>query len=306
MSRKLARTNTAVLTTAAAEREAREAGQGYGRKGPVVVEVDIDRIVVNPHQPRQHFDDAEMQALTASIAQHGLAQPVGVQQLGDGRFQLVFGERRYRAVKALGHATIYAVTVSGAADELALIENVVRADLSPFEEGDAFARLMEQHGYRQEDVGKIVGKDRVDISRALIISRLPQQIRDEYPVYRPARYRLVKVARSGDETEQLAAWEALKAELAPAPDTEAEGADIASGAAIASTKPAKATRTVSSVPAGTALPKTLAKAIHGSRRAFAAVREQGASLAPIDREALQAIRDEIDAILAADREDAAG
>ena len=285
MSRKLARTNTGVLTTAAAERQAREEGQGFNRRGPVVVEIDVGRIVTNPDQPRRHFDEADMEALKSSIAQHGLAQPVGVQQLGDGRFQLVFGERRFRAVRALGHSTIYAVTVTGASDELALIENVVRADLSPFEEGDAYARLMERHGYRQEDVGRIVGKDRVDISRALLISRLPQRIRDEYPLHRPARYRLVEIARRKGEAEQLRGWDALVMEM-----TRRSADEDAPAPTAARPRP-------SAGPAGSALPKPLAKAMFGARQTVAAVREQGLTLADIDRDTLRAIRDDIDAIL---------
>lgn len=285
MSRKLARTNTGVLTTAAAERQAREEGQGFNRRGPVVVEIDIGRIVTNPDQPRRHFDEADMEALKSSIAQHGLAQPVGVQQLGDGRFQLVFGERRFRAVRALGHPTIYAVTVTGASDELALIENVVRADLSPFEEGDAYARLMERHGYRQEDVGRIVGKDRVDISRALLISRLPQRIRDEYPLHRPARYRLVEIARLKGEAEQLRGWDALVREM-----TRRSADEDAPAPTTARPRP-------SAGPTGSALPKPLAKAVFGARQTVAAVREQGLTLADIDRDTLRAIRDDIDAIL---------
>ena len=287
MSRKLARTNTGVLATAAAERQAREEGQGFNRRGPVVVEIDVGRIVTNPDQPRRHFDEADMEALKSSIAQHGLAQPVGVQQLGDGRFQLVFGERRFRAVRALGHPTIYAVTVTGASDELALIENVVRADLSPFEEGDAYARLMERHGYRQEDVGRIVGKDRVDISRALLISRLPQRIRDEYPLHRPARYRLVEIARLKGEGEQLRGWDALVAEMT----RRTAGEDVPASTPTAA-RPGR-----SAAPTGSALPKPLAKAVFGARQTVATVRAQGLALADIDRETLRAIRDDIDAIL---------
>ena len=287
MSRKLARTNTGVLTTAAAERQAREEGQGFNRRGPVVVEIDVGRIVTNPDQPRRHFDEADMEALKSSIAQHGLAQPVGVQQLGDGRFQLVFGERRFRAVRALGHPTIYAVTVTGASDELALIENVVRADLSPFEEGDAYARLMERHGYRQEDVGRIVGKDRVDISRALLISRLPQRIRDEYPLHRPARYRLVEIARLKGEGEQLRGWDALVGEM-----TRRAADEDAPAPAPTAALPGR-----SAAPTGSALPKPLAKAMFGALQTVATVRAQGLALADIDRETLRAIRDDIDAIL---------
>jgi ParB family chromosome partitioning protein len=305
MSRKLARTNTGVLATAAAEREARGAGQGYGRKGPVVVEIDIDQVIPNPHQPRTHFDPVEMAALKDSIEKHGLAQPIGVQQQTDGRFQIVFGERRYRAVKDLGHGTIYAVTVSGAADELALIENMVRADLSPFEEGEAYANLMERHGYRQEDIGKMVGKDRVDISRALIISRLPAAIREEYPQHRPARYRLVEIGRLKDEAEQLAAWQALKADLARRSAADLVDADAAEqespfpstdGAGSPKIRrPSPDSRT-----AGSALPKPLAKAVAKARDTVATVRAQSLPLANIDREILQGIRDEIDAILASE------
>ncbi|NUB17488.1 ParB/RepB/Spo0J family partition protein, partial [Azospirillum brasilense] len=229
-------------------------GEGSTRRGRVGGGIQLGRTAPNPDQPRRHFDEADMEALKSSIAQHGLAQPVGVQQLGDGRFQLVFGERRFRAVRALGHPTIYAITVTGASDELALIENVVRADLSPFEEGDAYARLMERHGYRQEDVGRIVGKDRVDISRALLISRLPQRIRDEYPSHRPARYRLVEIARLKGEGEQLRGWDALVMEMSRRSADGAARAPAASKTRSTARPPAHPTPTPLPTPWSPALP----------------------------------------------------
>ncbi len=129
---------------------------------PGPVEIAIARVQRNPYQPRQASDGADLQALADSIAEHGVLQPILVTSTIDG-YQLIAGERRLRAAEMAGLERIPAV-VREAADqaqlELALIENLQRADLSPLEEAHAFRQLMDEFGLDQGAVAQRVGKAR--------------------------------------------------------------------------------------------------------------------------------------------------
>ena len=286
MSRKLVR-NTAVLDAAEAERGARAMGQSARGKGPVVVEVPIGRVDLNPDQPRRHFDPVEMDALKASIQEKGLIQPIGVQPQNDGRYLLVFGERRFRAVRDLGHQVIHAVTVEGAADEVAVIENLLRVDLDVFEEADAFGRLLDRHGYSQAALARLVGKSTSEVSRILKVRRLPQIVMDENLEHRVPRVRLYELADIEGEEAQLRAWEALKAGGVPVVianlDDDQPGAEP---------RPRKAP-----APLQSALPSRFARAIVKADETLEALRSEPKPLADEDRERLQRMRDAIDAIL---------
>ncbi|MGQ9368260.1 ParB/RepB/Spo0J family partition protein [Azospirillum sp. ST 5-10] len=253
------------------------------RNGPQIVEADVERIVANPDQPRRHFDEAELRALADSIDRHGLQQPVGLKQLEPGRWQLVYGERRLRAVRLLGRRTIFGTVVTtGDADEIALIENLHRADLSPVEEAAAFRGLMERHGYSQGALAAIVGRDRADVNRTLKLLDLPEAIRSALPEVRPApaRYRLYRLAAEKDPARQAALWEAIRREALPAPD--GSGAPSPrrprGGAAAALDALLRTARTVAKDPA-----------------ALAALRGQAVSTA--DRDRLRRLRAAIDAVL---------
>src|SRR5690606_24972762 len=128
------------------------------RSGPA--EIAIDRIQPNPEQPRRVFDPAELERLAESIRQHGVLQPVVVRRAGDdGGYELVVGERRWRAARAAGLAAVPAVIADLAPSErlaVALVENVQRHDLNPIEPAHAFAALAEQ-GATQEEIGARVG-----------------------------------------------------------------------------------------------------------------------------------------------------
>lgn len=178
-----------------------------------IVHLAVDLIVDNPHQPRTHFDPAELEALRDSIATYGLQQPIGVRQQDDGRYQLVFGERRLRCVRSLGQRTVPCVLVRADLDdaEITVIENMLRADLNPFEQADALATLKERRGHSNADLGRIFGMDRGDVSRTLGLRKLPLEIRDQYEhmADKPARYRLWRIAALDTTEEQMAAWRAL-------------------------------------------------------------------------------------------------
>jgi ParB family chromosome partitioning protein len=178
---------------------------------PRIVEVDLDRLMPNPDQPRKTFDEASLRDLAASIEQHGLIQPVTVKEAADDRYILVAGERRYRAHQLLGRTTIAAIITQGNPDEIALIENLQREDLNPIEAAEALATLMERHRYSQEDLGRSIGKNRVTVNELLRLNTLPQKIKEECRTSDTLRKSvLIELARLDRESEQLRLWEAIK------------------------------------------------------------------------------------------------
>jgi ParB family chromosome partitioning protein len=143
-------------------------------------DVAVDAIRPNPWQPRTHFDEQELRELADSIREHGVLQPVLVSQQPDGTFQLITGERRWRAVQLAGIATLPAMvkeTTPQASLELALVENIQRRDLNPLEEAHAFRQLLDEHGLTQEQLGQRVGKSRVTITNTLRLLNLPEAVR---------------------------------------------------------------------------------------------------------------------------------
>jgi ParB family chromosome partitioning protein len=142
-------------------------------------EIDIDRILPNSHQPRKSFDETGLNELADSIKEHGLVQPVVVRVLEDGFFQLIAGERRWRAAQRAGLFRIPAVIrEAGEHDalEIALIENLQREDLNPIEEAQAYERLIVDFGMTQEEVARRVGKNRTTIANMLRLLRLPPEV----------------------------------------------------------------------------------------------------------------------------------
>jgi ParB family chromosome partitioning protein len=147
----------------------------------VLREIDIDRILPNAHQPRKSFDDESLNELANSIREHGVIQPIVVQALPDSFYQLIAGERRWRASQRAGLLKLPAVireTSEHAQLEIALIENLQRQDLNPIEEAQAFERLIVEFGLTQEEVARRVGKNRATIANMLRLLRLPQQVQD--------------------------------------------------------------------------------------------------------------------------------
>ncbi|MGH7367806.1 MAG: ParB/RepB/Spo0J family partition protein [Candidatus Rokuibacteriota bacterium] len=151
-----------------------------GQESAVVsaVELPIDSIVPNPKQPRKAFDDRALHDLAASLTQSGVLQPVVVRRLGDG-YQLVVGERRWRAAKLAGLTRIPAI-IREASDaqslELALVENLLREDLNPMEEAEAYQRLLAEFGWTQEELAQRVQRDRSSIANCLRLLKLPDLI----------------------------------------------------------------------------------------------------------------------------------
>ncbi len=210
MSRKLERTSARILDKAA--QRGGDALFGLSADFPRLIEVDLNRVHPNPDQPRRHFDEQSLQELANSIARHGLKQPVLVQDIGDGDYQLIAGERRLRACALAGRETIFAIVSDGDPDELALIENIQRVDLDALELARAFARLIERHDYTHEALGQVIGRSQAEVTRTLSLLRLPEDIIAEFET----RYRsvpksiLTEIAAVDDPEAQRRLWDAIK------------------------------------------------------------------------------------------------
>lgn len=143
------------------------------------VMLKISEIEPNRSQPRKDFDENSLSDLAQSISQHGLLQPLLVRPLPIGGYQIVAGERRYRACRMAG-LTEVPVTIRELSDtetmELALIENLQREDLSPIEEALGYKALIDEHGFSQEEVATSVGKSRPAIANSLRILKLPDSV----------------------------------------------------------------------------------------------------------------------------------
>ncbi|HUF92778.1 MAG TPA: ParB/RepB/Spo0J family partition protein [Candidatus Limnocylindria bacterium] len=143
-----------------------------------LVELELDQIEANPNQPRKAFGDEALTELAASIRASGVIQPIIVRRQGTG-YQLIAGERRWRAARRAGLQRVPAV-VRDATDaqslELALVENLLREDLNPMEEAEAYQKLLAQFGWTQEELAQRVGKDRSSIANGLRLLRLPEPI----------------------------------------------------------------------------------------------------------------------------------
>ncbi|MGH2455651.1 MAG: ParB/RepB/Spo0J family partition protein [Candidatus Limnocylindria bacterium] len=143
-------------------------------------EIAIERIQRNPHQPRGRFDDDELAELAASIATHGVLQPVIVRGAADGGYELIAGERRLRAARMAGLTHVPAVVRDSATSELlelALVENLQRTDLNAIEEAGAYRELIDRFGLSHEAVAHQVGKSRVAVSNALRLLELADETR---------------------------------------------------------------------------------------------------------------------------------
>ena len=152
-----------------------------GGEGGQLEEIAVDAIASNPMQPRKDFDSTTLKELATSLQHSGLLQPVVVRRSGNG-YQLIVGERRWRAAKLAGIQKIPAV-IREATDaeslELALVENLLREDLNPMEEAEAFQRLLVEFAWIQEELAQRIGKDRSSIANSLRLLKLPALIQED-------------------------------------------------------------------------------------------------------------------------------
>ena len=150
-------------------------------EGDTLLEVGVEEIEPNPNQPRKSFDSKALDELAASIKTSGVIQPVIVRRQGS-RYQLVAGERRWRAASQAGLVRIPAIVreVTDAESlELALVENLLREDLNPMEEAEAFDKLLARFAWTQEELAQRIGKERSSIANALRLRHLPLPIQDD-------------------------------------------------------------------------------------------------------------------------------
>ena len=170
-----------------------------GRSTGGVRIVDVDRITPNPEQPRLAMDKTQLEELAASIREHGVLQPILVRPLADNEFQLIAGERRWRASMAAGLATIPALVEEiddDTALEISIIENLQREDLSPLDEAAMFDRMVREHGYSVRTLAQKLGKDKGYLENRLRLADAPPEIRELVSLRKDtlsAAYELMKI-----------------------------------------------------------------------------------------------------------------
>ncbi len=164
--------------TSAVSNDTTTVAEPQGHEGQL--QIAIASIVANPEQPRTHFKHQELEDLMNSIKEHGILQPITVSR-ADGGYEIIAGERRFRAAKMLGLATIPAVIRETDPQDklvLALIENIQREDLNPLEEARAYGRLFSEFGLTQEAVAKQVGKARSTVANTVRLLELPNEVQE--------------------------------------------------------------------------------------------------------------------------------
>ncbi|RKN46334.1 ParB/RepB/Spo0J family partition protein [Micromonospora endolithica] len=147
--------------------------------GARFAEIPVDAIVPNPKQPRQVFDEEALEELKTSIQEVGFLQPIVVRQLDDEKFELVMGERRWRAAQAVGRESIPAIVRDTRDDAMlrdALLENIHRANLNPLEEAAAYQQLLDEFGATHEELARRIGRSRPQISNTIRLLNLPAQV----------------------------------------------------------------------------------------------------------------------------------
>jgi ParB family chromosome partitioning protein len=148
-------------------------------QAPELTSLPLDRIHTNPHQPRQVFTEDSLNELAASMKQRGILQPVLVTPTPDGNYEIVAGERRWRAAARAGFTEVPVVVKTGSdveRFEMALIENLQREDLNPMDQAAGFERLMAEFHLTQEDIAAVIGKDRTVIANTIRLLQLPAEM----------------------------------------------------------------------------------------------------------------------------------
>ncbi|MBM3224295.1 MAG: ParB/RepB/Spo0J family partition protein [Candidatus Tectomicrobia bacterium] len=208
--------------------------------GSELLHLPVAQVQPNPYQPRQHFDMERLHELAESLKTQGLLQPVVVRRQHN-TYELIAGERRWRAAQLAGLETIPAL-IKHASDEevlgLALLENLQREDLNPLEEARAYQRLQSEFRLRQEDVARYVGKDRSSIANALRLLKLPQLLQEDLETGRLTMGHARALLALESEEAQLRLREVILAEGLSVRDTEAQVRKHRRTAPVGRTRPA--------------------------------------------------------------------
>ena len=177
-------------------------------------EVPVIDFKNDPNQPRKYMDPQGLEELAASIRTHGILEPVLFRSGDQGWVIIVAGERRLAAAKMAGLHVIPGICVEGNHAEIALVENLLRQDLTTVEEAEALKRLMDEQNYTQEQLAGVIGKPRTTINEMLLINRLPPEIRDECRGNTDIpKSDLVEISRKKQERGMRSAFEKLKERL---------------------------------------------------------------------------------------------
>ena len=243
-------------------------------------EIPLEQVEPNPDQPRRNARGADIAALAASIGEKGLLQPINVREVAPDRFQIVAGERRYWAFRALERETIPALVIdTDDVQALALIENAQRVDLHPIDLASTLAKLIGDKGLTQEQAAVLIGKSQEYVARLLGILRLPARILEEAPDQPAVTVSLLmELAELADETAQLALW-----------------ARAGSGLTVKEVRNAKQERKAAR-PATPSVAPVL-RALRSNVGKIHSLRESGHPLAEDQRQELRDLRDAIDALL---------
>jgi ParB family chromosome partitioning protein len=177
--------------------------------GARFAEIPVAAIVPNPRQPRQVFDEEALEELKASIEQVGFLQPIVVRELDQGRYELVMGERRWRAAEALGREVLPAIIRETRDDAMlrdALLENIHRANLNPLEEAAAYQQLLDEFGATHEELARRIGRSRPQISNTLRLLNLPAPVQRRVAagVLSAGHARALLAIEDADEQDSLA------------------------------------------------------------------------------------------------------
>jgi ParB family chromosome partitioning protein len=180
-------------------------------KNNVTAELELSLIAPNPLQPRKDFDPALLLELTNSIREHGVIQAITVRRVSTGKFEIVSGERRVRASREAGFSRIPAYILGVEDDrtmlELAIIENVQRAQLNPIEEAEAYDKLIRECGLKQEEVAEKISRDRTTISNFLRLLKLPESIKQSLRKGELGMGHAKAIMAISDGAEQESIWE---------------------------------------------------------------------------------------------------
>lgn len=152
-----------------------------GERKEYIKEIEVERLIPNPTQPRKSFDEEKIEELSNSIKENGILQPIIARQIGEN-FEIIAGERRYKAALKAGIKKVPVIVRKMEDDkslEIALIENIQREDLNPLEEADAYRLLIEKYKYTQEELANKLGKNRATITNTMRLLRLPDQIKND-------------------------------------------------------------------------------------------------------------------------------
>lgn len=190
-------------------------GRIFGKRRATFAAVPVDQVVPNPKQPRQHFDEKALADLAESIRKRGVLQPVIVRREESGGYTLIAGERRLRASQLAGVEQIPAIMSDDDLLEVALEENVQREDLSPLEEAEALSLLASDRDLSHTDLAQVINKSRPYVSNTLALTRLPNDVKEEYfslgaPISREI---MISIARQENEEAMRALWRRVKLDV---------------------------------------------------------------------------------------------